>query len=363
MNLLSVHFSKTTQMTNNPETTRHEPALFDDWLDDENLGVADPVSEGAAISAVLIAPHSHHGANPSDQPITQGRPSEPLPFPHRNKLDHFPAFMARSALFRVGRGHSMQPTSWEVKSPNGYQLTATGPRLSMRDKLVWEVAIQLAKKSDEDMEHAFEVSLSDFAKSMGLADRSGKTLNSIWDHLNRLCQVRLAFRLPSGHEGAGSLLATAIKKDGGFYLRVNADFALPAFSHEKQFRIQTSRRMKLTSTLAQWLHDFLSTHSTTYDLTLSYVRDLCGYEGEAKKFPRLLREALTELGASVPELVAGSSIEGSERSSDHWIVKIQRGSEKPQFIMPHSQSTRPSDFNRRAPRPKGQPKRHGGVVL
>jgi hypothetical protein len=149
----------------------------------------------------------------------------PIPFPYADMPEHFPGFIARSALFQAGRPGGGDETEFRhVKSQKGYSVTVSGPRLTMRDKRVWEIAMQIAKEASSDMCQAFEIALSDFAARMGLADRSAKTLNSIWGSLQRLSQVRVSFKLPAGHEGSGSLLATAVKIKGRTYLRVNPDF-------------------------------------------------------------------------------------------------------------------------------------------
>lgn len=86
--------------------------------------------------------------------------------------------------------------------------------------------------------------------------------------------------------------------------------------------------------LAQWLHDFLSTHSKSENLTVDYIREMCGFEGVTKRFPAQLRIALDELIKSAPELVVSYSIDDQGRSSDRWGVTINRGSEMPKFEMP-----------------------------
>lgn len=259
----------------------------------------------------------------------------PIPFPLSDKPEYFPGFIARSALFQAGRpGAGDASELRHVRSQRHYDVIVTGPRLSMRDKHVWEIAMQMAKEASSDMCQAFEVEICEFAARMGLADRSAKTLGAIWASLQRLCQVRVQFKLPAGHEGSGSLLATAVKAKRRTYLRVNPDFTWPAFALDSQFHIQSARRGGLSSSLAQWLHDFLSTHTENIDFTVDYLRALSGHSGPPRNFPKALREALDELVSSVPSLVEGYLIDDQAKSSSRWVVKLTRGPEKPQFAMP-----------------------------
>ena len=262
-------------------------------------------------------------------------------FPHRDKPEHFPALLARSALFRVGRGSPKASIpaglTMSIPAQKGYLLTAIGPRLSMRDKHIWEIAIQIAKESSPSIGEAFTTSLREIARRMGIKG-DGRTLATIWDSLTKLCNVRLAFTMPlegrAPIQGIGSLLATAIKDDMSIHLRVNPDFAWAAFALDKQFKIKSARRAKLSSTLAQWLHDFLSTHTAAHDMTVDYIREMCGFDGSARSFPLQLRTALDEMIKETPEIVASYDIDEVGRSSDRWIVRIARGPEKPQFIVP-----------------------------
>jgi hypothetical protein len=287
----------------------------------------------------------------------------PIPFPLSDKPEYFPGFIARSALFQAGRpGAGDVSELRRVRSQKHYDVTVTGPRLTMRDKRVWEIAMQIAKEASSDMCQAFEIALNDFAERMGLADRSSKTLGPIWASLQRLSQVRVSFKLPAGHEGSGSLLATAVKIEGRTYLRVNPDFTWAAFSLDFQFHIQSARRGALSSSLAQWLHDFLSTHTDNIDFTVDYLRSLSGHAGAARNFPEALRKALDELVVSVPALVAAYSIDEQGKSSDRWVVKLTRGPEKPQFAMPKAHAAGGGSKAPAAPVWAAK-RRKGGLVL
>lgn len=285
-------------------------------------------TEGNEADNVRFAPPLPDDADSGDEAATAY-----VEMPLRDKPEHFPAFMSRSALFRAGRSDDSNARA-DVDIPaQGCAIKAVGARLSMRDKAIWEVAIQLAKEKSQDMSQPYLVSLRDFAKRLGDANMGGDALEAIWQGLIRLCSVTIHFTA-RGTSGAGSMLSTAVKKDGKCYIRLNPDFALPALASDIQFRIRSKRRNALSMSLSQWLHDFLSTHTETRDLDVGYMRTLCGYDGPAKNFPAKLRQAMAELASKVPELVASFEIVRNGRNSDGWKLRIARGAEKPEFTMP-----------------------------
>jgi hypothetical protein len=146
--------------------------------------------------------------------------------------------------------------------------------------------------------------------------------------------ARVAFQLGPECKGVGSLIATAAVSQGKFYLRLNPDFAIPALLADKQFLFDAGRRSSLRSGLAQWLHDFYSTHKESRDMDLLYLRDLCGYDGPARNFPRKLEEAMRDLVEIAPELVASFRIDAIGRCSDAWKLRVVFGTETPSFIPP-----------------------------
>lgn len=313
---------------------------LDDWSDEPSLMAAMAVTR----ARIEAAKPAHEAARPS------------ITFPLRDKPEHFPAFAARSALFRVGRPESqaseatLEPV--RVKAQGGYEIHCQGPRLTMSDKLVWEIALQMAKEASSDLSASAPVSLSEIARRMGWSDRSGKALAWIWTSLQRLERARVSFVLPDGRQGGGALLASVTKsEDGAVSIRLDPDFAWPALSRDKQFRIRFDRRRLLRSSLAQWLHDFFSTHSEARPLTFDYLRELCGFHAKKSRFPASLIEALDELKALAPELVRGYSIDRKRRDSDQWVLTVDRGSEPAEFVMPERREARGSGAASQPARP------------
>jgi hypothetical protein len=187
---------------------------------------------------------------------------------------------------------------------------------------------------------------------MGSRNQGGRALTAIWDSLDRLAQCRVQFQIGESCKGTGSLLATAYREDGRLYLRLNPDFAIPALMGDKQFLFDQARRSTLSTSLAQWLHDFFSTHKQSRDMDLLYLRGLCGYEGPARNFPAKLMLAMKSLMAAAPMLIESFEIDRTGRNSDSWKLRVALGSEKPSFL-PAEQA---------APEQRG-PKGRGRVAL
>lgn len=299
-------------------------------------------------------------ATPSRNPRDQGNlellsasdmESTSVAVPHKSKPKNFPGFIARSALFRVTSSDEPFGHPTVVKA-QGCALSITGPKLGMRDKHVWETAIQVAKERANGIGDAFEIELRDFARRMGSRNQGGRALSAIWDSLDRLAQCRIQFELGESWKGTGSLLATAYRKDGRLYLRLNPDFAIAALMGDKQFLFDQVRRSALSTSLAQWLHDFFSTHKQSRDMDLLYLRSLCGYDGPARNFPAKLDLAMKSLVAEAPTLVEAFEIERTGRNSDSWKLRVTLGSERPAFL-PAGQA---------AAEPRG-PKGRGRVAL
>jgi hypothetical protein len=236
-----------------------------------------------------------------------------------------------------------------------------GSRLDMHDKLVWEVVVQMIKEENENMADYLRVSLRECARRMGWSDSGGKNLKWIWRSIEKLSQARLELSLPQGATVAGPLLDCAADGNGAYRIRVNPILGAAVFNDEIQFRINFQRRRQLASTLAQWLHDFLSTHSTAGALTIGYLRDLSGFCGQARRFPANLANALDQLQRLAPSLLVGFEIEKRGKDSDRWILRARRGPEQPDFILPRRE--RDAALGSRAPNGKGARHGFGGVAL
>jgi hypothetical protein len=329
--------------------------------------------------------------------------SAPILFPHANKLGHFPAFMSRSALFRCGQARTsdtkVQPITddqliiaarttpatnpIDIEIQGDFSLKYTGPRLGMSDKLVFEAVVDIAKSSKQDIGIPLLTSLRSIALAMGWKDLGGGSLRWISMALARLSQAHVEIDSGTTLRCSGFLLEHVHIDTSGVEIQFDQAFTSNAFSNDKQFFVDWKRTAALPSSLAQWLHDFLSTHEQADPHDILYLRKMSGFETAAGKFPSQLRNAMNELAAMGSSLVASYTIDQlGKKTSDDWKLTIVRGTDKPKYILPtgafpshvsnsanHAKeivkpSSRPArSMTTAGPYTPKPPKRRSGVVL
>lgn len=263
--------------------------------------------------------------------------SQPKPIPFSAKPNLFPGIFARSGLFGVARlTHPLHDlaSSIGIKAQGAYSIEFEGIPLTMNDKLVYESVIRIAKNSNHDLMEPLKTSLREIGQQMGWTALGGRNLAWIRDSLDRLVRASLNYRLLDGVPRQGQLLLNVEKAMGGVAVSFDPPFVLAAFGLDKQFAIDSSKRSTLGSPLTQWLHDFISTHSTAIPLSMKYLRELCGFDARRKSFPSLVESALEQLIASAPELVVSYSIDKPTKGSDLWLIHYVRGAQAPNFIDP-----------------------------
>lgn len=282
---------------------------------------------------------SHRAAEPPSAPeAAQADPEQSAwmaaPVPHRKRANAFPAFTARSALFRATQADGAFDSLTPIQA-QGAKIQVLGPKLDMRDKRVWEIAIELAKSRASNIGERFEIELRQFARRMGNEQPNSRALQAIWSSLSRLAMARVAFEIDGGKvKGIGSLLASATKDGNRFFIRLNPDFALPALLCDRQFDFNADRRASIRSSLGQWLHDFYCTHSAARPIDLGYLMGLCGYDGPPKNFPARVRTAMDELVAAAPGVVEAYAIVQPTKRAEDWVLEARIGPEKRAYQQP-----------------------------
>ncbi len=269
----------------------------------------------------------------------------------------FPAFMSRSAVFGAFRaGHAGSHTGW-LPAQGNYDIDFEGERLSMLDKRVWEALVAIAKDRLVDVSKPFKVTLAEIARRAGVAGNGGVALSSVWKCAVRLAATRLQVNL-EGSRRAGRLLALATKVKREYRVQLDPEFAAAILGDDIQIDFPVGRRQALRAPLAQWLHDYLTSHKPAdFAFFLPHLRGHCGYADEARHFPADLRVAMEELATNCPELVASWSIDDSRKKSEAWKLSIERGADRPSPLFPPSMKKIPP-----APKPRNV-KRRGGVAL
>ena len=309
---------------------------FDSAAGAEAAAAADAAIAKAKPQLALVAPLS------TFQPLCGDAP-QPMSSLAAKWPGFYPEFAIRSALFqcaRVGAGASTASRSIKIagRKDETVKLSSSGPMLTMADKDVWEIALDIARERAAPYGETFEASFGEFAKRMGLK-ASGSFTARIRGSLQRLaaCEIDLV----DGSTAAKGRMIAGI--DGsGHALRIQLDPQLiePALSGVKLFKIDSARRRALgASTFTKWLHDFLSTHAKPSPLTLDYLREISGCGGHRAEFPAALRRALDEIQALGPDeesrpLAKSYSLDESTKSSGEWKLICEAGAEKPKFKQP-----------------------------
>lgn len=311
--------------------THDETDDFNDWP-----AYQPPASSGRTTAPVSPAPVL--------QKSVQQKASTAIPFPFSNKPDHFPGIFSRSSLFGAIRStKSPEPVvPMDIKAQGNYSIVLDGHRLSMFDKAVFESVIRIAKASSHNLEEQLECSLSEIALHLGWEARGGRDLQCIFDSLARVAATSIEYRLLDGVMRKGRLLGSVEKGRTGISLGFDAGLILATFGIDKQFKFDRNRRALLDGALAQWLHDFISTHTTNQPMPLIHYLGLSGYVARSKSFPEKLGTALAEIKTKAPELVAGIVWNKPTKSSERWMVEIVKGSEKASFIDPAKKHTAPA---------------------
>lgn len=284
----------------------------------------------------LPPPPIKHEQSPASgeiaRPVIENVPSR---LPSQRGLDRCPAFMVRSALFRAGRIVLGVSHDGPVKGQGSYDLTLSGERLYMRDKQVWQAVISIVKRAPRH-DIPIRIELAAIATLMGSSDHCGGALRRIWQSVERLSRAAIQVKLSDGQVHEGKLLSAAYRQEKKYFVELDMQWMAAAMCLDYQFKIDCERRNGLATSLAQWLHDFLSTHQSSPGLSVGYLRSLCGFDGQNRKFPAAIRTALSELKISAAALVADFEIIKNGRSSDAWTVVIVRGPEQPSFSGPSS---------------------------
>lgn len=323
---------------------------WDDWPTEEpGYGMPTVGAEARAAPPETVQPRTAAApaaAAPAWRPAETAATKPALIFPCHARPGHFPALFARSGLFsgqRQPRAAAAPLQTLGIKGQMHHSVDFEGPRLSMNDKAVYEAVVRLAKATKHDLGLPMRASLRAVSDEMGWSACGGRDLDWVWSAVERLAQSEVSFQLANKQRASGKLLESANKGKLGIELSFDSQFVLAAFGDGQQFKIDSARRSELGSPLAQWLHDFLSTHKEGHALTLSYLQELCGSSATSKRFCRALREAATALCAAAPELVKSFIIDDHRRSSEGWSIKFERGSEACDFFTA-------SDFRRRRDR-------------
>ncbi len=277
-----------------------------------------------------------------------------------------PALMSRSALFSAGTGKGQHGRPERpVACYKPYELRLDGPRLTMRDKAVWEQFLRAAIAhgfADEE----FIISLSGTSKALG-GSGSGAASKSVLESLRRMGKARIFYERHSA-QGSGKLVGTLRREDRGPRKRsvwwASFDGGLaPLLERDAGCRCLVEQRRGLKTELAEWLHDFLGSNKP-YEYSVGKLRELSGYEAAADQFPSKLREALAEIKSKAPSVLSDFEFDCAAKDPNQWKVAAKTA-DQPNFVMPKADLVEREKAKKasKAPQPPFTQKRRGGVAL
>ncbi len=329
-------------------------ALNDDWP--EYVVPRPPVKTAAPNVPSPVEPTPHSA--PDEGQVGAAIPAA-TPFPKVGLPLKFPGFATRSALFQVG-GAPGGPLSGPLASSGQYELNYFGPRLSMRDKRIWEMAMTAAQAHGW-LDSEFRLSLWKIAKGLGLKDRSSKTADSIFESLQRLALADLSFTINGYASGRGKLLGSARKGGSLALVSASGSFAGVAFTKDTRFE-RAAPESRIVTSLGKWLLDFVwvnEEYKPGFDV--EYLLRLSGSGASSEGFVKHLRKALKEVSAAAPDVLVSSRIDEVGRDAGKWMVFMERGAEVPPYERPQKERSKgPGSSKGR----KGQKKpKKGGVAL
>lgn len=295
-------------------------------------------ASAAPLAAVVSPSAAEAPTGPAHAPAQGSNPPQQVlaAWPPRDRVGLYPSLFSRSALFQVGKGKRDAPwrATRTVACQGEHELEATGPRLSTRDKAVWEFAIDSARVAGQIGEE-FELPLRACALALGATkDRSSKSLDRVFESLGRLAGTQLNFKFATGESGSCKLLARAAMRGKACVVALDPAFGA-LLAADFLFKIDTARRRTLGSDVAKWLHDFHSTHEQ-FDgaFLVGTLRKLCGYEAQEGHFSGRLVAALEDAKALAPGIVAGFEVSKPKAKADAWKLSVARGDDAASFEMP-----------------------------
>ena len=333
-------------------------------------GNGEASSEGPAPESArpLTAPRPAPPATPASGVEGKDFQRPAVDIPMCKDLGRFPGLFARSAIFGVARGGEEMKLTKLACYGDDYGAVFSGPRLNMRDKRVWELALKAAK-SFGCAGRECALSANDIAAALGSKSKpNARRTKAIRASLERLAGAQVDYRVPGLACGSARLLGSARESSSGW--RVSIDEGLiVALDRDKQFRIDVERREGLSTDLAKWMHDFVSTHAAGFErgFKVSELEELSGWGAAPSKFSAQLEKALGALCERCPELVKGFEFTRPKRAAEGWRVRIDRGPEKESFRCPAAEAEQAADRTRKAREAKeargSKPKRRGGPSL
>jgi hypothetical protein len=222
-----------------------------------------------------------------------------------------PFAFARSALFNLPPDWLSGSTPQPIAAAQDYQITVdyAGPRLTGHHAAAWQAVVALAYRGQGEPVAA-DLRLVDLLRAMGVVSVQMNTKKRLLRWLTELADkdAQVYVKTPR-HTYLGKLMTDA-QDIGRGRVRVElpADL-LPLLEDEVVQLPMTGRAAFNVYPLAAWLHDYIASHRSVYEIKLETLRCLCGSVLSRHHFKARLVQALDRVKAHAV-FFTGYSIEG-----------------------------------------------------
>lgn len=206
-----------------------------------------------------------------------------------------PNFAVRSSLFSVARQGLVRQYHNQLilASQDGLTVAYTGQQLDQNDLDVYLCVLHAFRfRNLHDSAHLIGV---DLLAMMGLTD-SGVSRDRIHERLERITATALTIR-DGKRTYCGSLISGYSRVGGVYIVRLDPGISeMMANGHRTVF---IAARRTLLSSLAKWLHAWLSSHGGfPYPMFLDRYHQLSGSTQNQREFRRYFKRAADELIAN-----------------------------------------------------------------
>ena len=205
-----------------------------------------------------------------------------------------PVIALRSALFgAIRKGARAYLERIEIHALDGITIRYTGARLDQGDLDVWETVLHIARA--QALGNICRVTGYQLLMVLGKTD-TGKNRDILNRRLSRIKATALDVTV-NNQSYEGSLIDEVYREGGNreFVMRLNPKLRTlfePGCYSQIDWRVRQALDGK---PLAQWLHGFYSSHAQPHPLKIETLQNLCGSDGELRRFRQTVKEALNAL--------------------------------------------------------------------
>lgn len=222
-----------------------------------------------------------------------------------------PNSLIRSSIFTVKRlGSERKTIKGAVFCQSGYSISMKSEILTQTDSIVMQACLYCCGLQGLRFGKKYSISVGDICLALD-GQRGGSDYNRAKESLARLGKASFFIEYPAG-SFAGRLFQE-MHVDGSiarFSLNPCAEFM---FQSGEATYIDLEVKTRLGSAVSMFMHDFLSSHDTTRsELSVDYLKRLCGSSCSSSEFKRILSGAMKELASVGFSGINGWRFEGSK---------------------------------------------------